>query len=116
MRISEWSSDVCSSDLGDINLDAGRDILAPVTKHATSAWLFRYGDSNWTGDPLTTTVAEQTSWSILFENFEHSVGTLGDGNVNIAAGRDISQLTVALPTTASMTTANGGVPTPTHLK
>src|SRR5262249_27095578 len=35
---------------GDIRLFAGRDIRAPVTRQSASAWLFRYGDTEWTGD------------------------------------------------------------------
>src|SRR3546814_17608522 len=40
----------------------------------------------------------------------------GGGNVDIGAGRDISQLTVALPTTGHMTTAIGGVPQASDVK
>jgi filamentous hemagglutinin family protein len=101
---------------GDIVLNAGRDILAPVTRQSTSAWLFRYGDTDWTGDPLTATVAQQTSWSIVFGNFEQSVGALGGGNVDVNAGRDISQLAVALPTTGHMTTTIGGVAQTSDIK
>src|SRR5262249_25985016 len=94
---------------GDIRLFAGRDIRAPVTRQSASAWLFRYGDTEWTGDLRTSTVAQQTSWSIIFENFEQGIGALGGGNVEISAGRDISQVAVSLPTTGHMTTPIGAV-------
>ena len=94
---------------GSISLTAGRNITAPVTNESTSGWLFRYGDTNWTGDPRTSTVAQQTSWSIVFPNFSQGVGSLGGGNVEVTAGGDINQLAVSLPTTGYMTTPLGGV-------
>ncbi|MDQ8757557.1 filamentous hemagglutinin family protein [Sphingosinicella sp. LHD-64] len=96
---------------GDISIAAGRDILAPLTRQTNSAWLFRYGHTNWTGDFRTSTVAQQTSWSIVFRNFEQGIGALGGGDVRIDAGRDARHLAVALPTTGHLTTPVGQVPT-----
>ncbi|MCK9915648.1 filamentous hemagglutinin family protein [Microbacteriaceae bacterium K1510] len=89
---------------GNIVLTAGRDISAPVVKQSTAAWLFHYGETNWTGDPAAATVADQASWSIVFGNFESGVGALGGGDVRVRAGRDSKDLSVAIPTTGHLTT------------
>ncbi|RZN30115.1 hypothetical protein [Bradyrhizobium sp. Leo121] len=89
---------------GDIILTAGRDITAPVVKQSTAAWLFHYGETNWTGDPAASTVKDQASWSIMFANFESGVGPLGGSDVRVRAGRDSKDLSVAIPTTGHLTT------------
>ncbi|KZD23816.1 hypothetical protein A4A58_26110 [Tardiphaga robiniae] len=89
---------------GDIVIDAGRDILAPVVKQSTAAWLYHYGEANWTGDPTSSTVRDQTSWSIVFGNFESGVGALGGGDVRVRAGRDSRDLSVAIPSTGHLVT------------
>lgn len=94
---------------GDIAISAGRDILAPLTEQSNSAWLFRYGSTDWTGDTRTSTVVQQTSWSIVFKNFEQGIGALGGGNVRVDAGRDVEHLAVSVPTTGHMTTPAGEV-------
>ena len=96
---------------GDLDLRAGRDIIAPVVSQSTSAWLFRSGDTDWTGQVTDSTVATQTSWSILFGNFQQGVGALGGGDVRVAAGRNVQELQISLPTTGFLTTAPGSTPT-----
>jgi filamentous hemagglutinin family protein len=100
---------------GDISVEAGRDMVAALTHQTNSAWLFRYGETNWTGDFRTSTVAQQTSWSIVFRNFEQGIGALGGGDVWIDVGRDARHLAVSLPTTGHMTTPVGEVPSETAL-
>ena len=87
---------------GNIEVSVGRDIVAPLTTQTTSAWLFRYGSSNWNG--ASVQVTEQTSWSIDYQNFDQCLGALGGGNVSVTAGRDIIELDVAIPTTGYLTT------------
>jgi filamentous hemagglutinin family protein len=94
---------------GNIRVSAGRDITAPLTQQTSSAWLFRYGDSEWNGNASTSKVIQQTSWSVVYKNFEQGVGALGGGNVKVNAGRDIKDLAVAIPTTGHMTTSIGTV-------
>jgi len=98
------------TDGGDITLSAGRDIRAPFPSQTTSAWLFRTGGTQWTGDPTTSTVMKQTSWSIVYANFESAVGALGGGDVRVRAGEDVVRLQVAIPTTGQLSTPVGGVP------
>jgi len=100
---------------GDLDLSAGRDILAPLPKETSSAWLFRSGNTSWTGSAGSSRVAQQGSWSIVFKNFEQGVGALGGGDVRVRAGRDVRQLSVALPTTGYLVTPEGAVPSPADL-
>ncbi|HVI92419.1 MAG TPA: filamentous hemagglutinin family protein, partial [Anaeromyxobacter sp.] len=101
------------TDGGDIEIRAGHDVVAPVPTETTSAWLFRYGATNWgsksaSGDTTTATVAQQTSWSVVFPNFQQGVGALGGGDVRVSAGNDVKQLAVAIPTTGQLATPVGG--------
>jgi hypothetical protein len=98
-------------DGGDIELRAGRDITAPLPAQTTSAWLFRSGSTTWNGNTGNSTTASDTSWSVVFANFEQAVGALGGGDVRVTAGRNVSQLQVSIPTTGYSTTAPGAVPT-----
>jgi hypothetical protein len=100
---------------GDVSIAAGRDVLAPLVSQATSAWLFRYGDTAWSGDASGSKVAQQASWSIVYQDFEQAVGALGGGDVRVRAGRDVTQLQVAIPTTGQLTTAPGSVAQPGDL-
>jgi len=92
---------------GDVTLSAGGNIEAPVAAQTTSAWLFRYGASTWDALAQGWNVTQQTSWSVLFKNFEQGVGALGGGDVRVTAGGDVRELQVAIPTTGQLTTAPG---------
>ena len=100
---------------GDIDLQAGRDILSPLPSQTTSAWLFRSGDTSWAGAAGASPIARQTSWSVVFANFEQGVGALGGGEVQVRAGRDIVQLQISIPTTGFLSTPPGSVATPADL-
>jgi filamentous hemagglutinin family protein len=43
---------------------------------------------------------QQSSWWIDYTNFNRGVGALGGGNVDVSAGGDLNNLTVAVPTNA----------------
>ncbi len=94
---------------GDVTIVAGRDILAPLTNDFTTGWLYRYGSASSAAgvDLSQLTVSSQSSWSVVFANFDQGIGALGGGNVDIQAGRDIHDISVALPTTAQQTTPVG---------
>ncbi|AHF93378.1 filamentous hemagglutinin [Opitutaceae bacterium TAV5] len=94
---------------GNVTITAGRDITAPLTQDFVTGWLWRYGYADTSNGSSTSqmTVAEQTSWSVVFANFEQGIGALGGGNVAITAGRHIHDLAVALPTTGQQTAAVG---------
>jgi len=92
-----------TADGGDIDVAAGGDVTAPIALETTSAWLYRYGAN------------EQTSWSIVFPNFQQGIGALGGGDVRVRAGGDVRQLAVSIPTTGRLATAPGVEPQPGDL-
>lgn len=76
---------------GDINIRAGHDVTAAPTTNLISNWLWRQGS--------TGTGKQNTSWWIEFSRFQQGVGTLGGGDVSVQAGRNITDLSVVVPTT-----------------
>ncbi|MBV2150045.1 filamentous hemagglutinin family protein [Sphingobium sp. AS12] len=109
---------------GDVSLDAGRDVLGRRDEwtqlFGTSSQSFggaRIGNStpaafsaglNQTQPWRTGTVGDDTELGIAHGYFRSGVGALAGGDVRIHAGRDVSQLTVALGTTATTTLADIG--------
>lgn len=105
-------------DGGNIRLHAGRDIQGAVTGQFFDGWLSRTGD--WSRNPVHTGETP-TAWAISLGRsdvmgdgtglsqgiFAQNIGALGGGNVSIAAGRDIHDLSVMLPVTGKQ----GGEPT-----
>jgi filamentous hemagglutinin len=108
---------------GNVSIEANGNI-AHVTKNNSGIvvidsekelpnnWLYRRGYV----DPTTGAFGaskndpeSSTSWWIDFSNFFEGVGTLGGGNVTLAAGHDVSNVDAVAPTNARMTyqTASG---------
>lgn len=98
---------------GHLRIDVGGniDVALPTDRtqmqHYTE-WLKRQGAVD-TPSYLFTPVwqssrpdrpAEQSAWWVDYANFKRGVGTLGGGNVDISAGGDLNNLTVAMPTNA----------------
>lgn len=106
---------------GDVRLTAGRDIIS--SQQITDADGMQSGNFgtnlsqywwDWmqTGNPISSD-NQVTRSSVNFANFKQGVMSIG-GQVNIAAGRDIRELAVSLPTTwyvsdaGTYTTVGGG--------
>lgn len=108
---------------GDVMLEAGRDVLGrrdewtqmfgatgqsfggARTDESTSAGVTAgQGTQRW----RTGTVGDDTEIGVAHSYFRSGVGALAGGDVSIDAGRDISQLTVTLGTTATTTLADAG--------
>ncbi|QSA98565.1 filamentous haemagglutinin family protein [Methylococcus sp. EFPC2] len=104
-------------DGGDISLAAGRDIVGAATPQFMSDWLVRTG--HWDpSDGITDGTAQSgdrpTAWGIAYDGivlasnpvsslkygFRENIGALGGGEVSVAAGRDVRDLSVMLPTSA----------------
>lgn len=92
-------------DGGDISFEAGRNIKGAVTNQIVSDWLLRTG--NWSKN-LTHTNERPTAWGIaigtrvgsnIVPDYRQNVGALGGGDIKIAAGGTISDLSVVIPTT-----------------
>ncbi len=87
---------------GDLTLSAGRDIRGAVTHQLASEWLQRQGQM--TADGLLL-ASRNPTWWINFSRFQQNTGALGGGDVQVAAGGDIVDLSVVVPTTGRVTGA-----------
>lgn len=92
---------------GDLTLSAGRDIRGAVTHQLASEWLQRQGQMTADGLLLAT---RNPTWWINFTRFQQNTGALGGGDVRVAAGGDIVDLSVVVPTTGRVTGAAGTRP------
>jgi filamentous hemagglutinin len=80
---------------GDISIDVGRDIQSARSNQLFVEWLARVG-----GDfPFPVS----TAWSVLPENFQQGVATLGGGNISVRAGRDIVDFSASTPSIGRQT-------------
>lgn len=95
-------------------LDFSGTPIADTSRQIPSNWLYRSG----TIDPATglfgtVTVGNlvapflSTTWWVDYSNFFQSFGTLGGGNISLAAGNDVVNADAVLPTTARMSGRNG---------
>jgi filamentous hemagglutinin len=120
---------------GDIALSAGGDIgryakvngtvVVDSSRQMPTNWLYRRGyvdpstglfsnEAGFGDNPNLqnafniTDVASSTTWWIDFSNFFQGIGTLGGGNIDLAAGHDVINVDAVAPTNARMSgrTAN----------
>lgn len=105
---------------GDIRVTAQGDIEAkqPSSQLITD-WLFRQGSLNPDGTLATTPYANsnhrQPAWWPQFSQFKQGIGALGGGDISIAAGGDIDNLSAVIPTNGRLGGANGSIPDPSNL-
>ncbi|MBN9505341.1 MAG: filamentous hemagglutinin family protein [Altererythrobacter sp.] len=92
---------------GNITVAAGGDVQVWPVEQPASAWLFRYGDSAWNGEPGGATIRQQTNWSVVYKNFRSGFGALGGGNITARADGDLIDFAASLPTTGHLTTRVG---------
>ncbi|OAI11681.1 filamentous hemagglutinin [Methylomonas lenta] len=94
-------------DGGDINLNAGRDIIAKPSSQVLSDWLVRTG--SWTANS-DHSFERPTAWGVALgtvpdvndgfsPQHQQSVAAFGGGNVSVVAGNNIKDLSVVIPTT-----------------
>lgn len=81
---------------GGLSLTAGRDIVAAEATQLVNNWLWRSGILNAEGSAYAS--SSQLAWWAQFNRFAQSLGSFGGGNVQVKAGRDISNLQVMAPT------------------
>lgn len=83
---------------GDIRIEAGGDIVGPGSTQLMTQWLVVMGGES--GDVRLTLGGLElpTMWAIRPELFRQNLGTLGGGDIAIAAGGEVSNLSVVLPT------------------
>ncbi|MBI5462534.1 MAG: filamentous hemagglutinin family protein [Gammaproteobacteria bacterium] len=75
---------------GDVRVRAGRDARGVEGNQLVTHWLFRAGRPEGSG-------ASATGWTVAYERFQQGIGALGGGDVRVDAGRDIDNLSVAIP-------------------
>jgi filamentous hemagglutinin len=97
-----------STDPDNINAS---NTSAESSRELPTSWLDRRGytqngvfATENTFSPATTGAGEieSTSWWVDFSNFFEGVGALGGGNVNLAAGGNVSNVDAVVPTNARM--------------
>lgn len=102
---------------GSVALIAGRDVIGAASDQLAANWLWRRGSLATNGNTFINGNAA-TAWWTRFDLFRQNVGALGGGNVTVTAGRDVKNLSVAVPTNgrisglsasiANLTVENGG--------
>lgn len=110
-------------DGGDIRIAAGRDVSGAQTGQFFDGWFARMG--NWSNN-ADHTGETPTAWSVAIggpvgtgrpvSTFNQNIGALGGGGVSVDAGRDVSNLSVVIPTTGKQvgTRKNPGDPKDTN--
>lgn len=80
-------------------------------------WLYRQGRLKADGTLGNTSNgnAGNTAWWLNFPQFKQGVGALGGGDVSVAAGGDISSLSVSTPTNARLKGAANSLPNAANL-
>ncbi|RIA45984.1 filamentous hemagglutinin-like outer membrane protein [Hephaestia caeni] len=110
---------------GDVSLDAGRDVLGRRDEWtqltgtvgqgysggelgATSTDAFGTAGLQSTQPWRTGTIGDDTEIGLAYGYFRSGVGGLAGGDVSVTAGRDVSELTVVLGSTATTTLSDAG--------
>lgn len=94
------ASAVFSSHGGRMSALAGRDIKSPVSDQTfVNNWFQRSGRLVGSSGQFAT---NSLAWWSRFDLFRHGFGSFGGGNISVAAGRDIQDVSVVAPTSARM--------------
>ncbi len=106
-------NDIARYVLSGTRSTPGANLVANSSKEMPTNWLYRRGnvgpDGKFLGftgtvdEPIPpTTEIQSTTWWIDYSNFFADTGALGGGNVALTAGRNVSNVNAAAPTTARM--------------
>ena len=98
-------------NIAHVTMNNSGTVVMDSEKELPNNWLDRRGYLDSSGQFGVTANGDvaSTSWWVDFSNFFEGVGTLGGGNVTLAAGQDVSNVDAVAPTNARMTytTASG---------
>lgn len=89
---------VFTSRGGRISANAMRDIRSPASDQLINNWFFHSGRVN----PVTGQFLSDLAWWSRFDLFRHGFGSFGGGNVTLAAGQNVSNVSAFAPTSARM--------------
>lgn len=96
------------NDIAHYTRGSSGELVADSSRELPNNWLYRRGFV----DPATGEFGAvtrpgrndigSTTWWIDFSNFFEGIGTLGGGNIDLAAGRNVSNVDAVAPTNARM--------------
>jgi filamentous hemagglutinin family protein len=104
---------VYPTDGGDLRLRASGNIVAAPSNQLVTDWQYRQGRYNNDG---TINASNRITWYLRPDKFEQGVGALGGGRVSVIARRNISNLSVVVPTSGRLPGAAGSLPDATKLQ
>jgi filamentous hemagglutinin family protein len=110
---------------GDIFIRAQGDVVGSASNQLPTGWLWRYGVLDPTtveflaaannGSHHTGRDYEQLTWFVRFDRYEAGIGALGGGNIDIAAGGDVVNLSVNIPNTGRVSGGYSDIAPVLHL-
>ncbi len=86
---------------GDVDIVVHGNVEAAPSNQLINDWLWRIGSSNPSYGVLPR------AWSVNLASFREGIAAFGGGNINVTAGGDVNNLSVAVPTTARQVGING---------
>ncbi len=92
---------------GNITVSAADDILSNPSAQFPSNWLYRQGTVTTASDGTVDISAHNTSWYVVFANFQQGIGALGGGDIALNAGGNIVDVSAVIPTTGRLSGAAG---------
>jgi filamentous hemagglutinin len=90
---------------GNVTVVAADDIRSAISAQFVTDWLWRRAPADG-----VFAAKSNTSWWIMFNEFEQGIGALGGGDISLTAGRDIVNVSAVIPTTGRLLLADGGTP------
>jgi filamentous hemagglutinin len=100
------------TDGGNVSVDAAVDIVSAPSEQLASDWLWREGA---VANGLLLNPGRNTSWWIVFADFDQGIGALGGGNVSLNAGRNIVDVSAVIPSSGELLGAAGTAPSGSNL-
>jgi filamentous hemagglutinin len=97
---------------GDIRIAAVDDLRSAPSAQLAPDWLWRRGSLNSDGSLVAPN--KNTTWWVVFGNFQQGIGALGGGNLSLAAGGDMTNISAVIPTTGRLLGASGSLPDSTN--
>ena len=105
--VADGANNRWAVDGGSISMVAGSSIAWVDANESRDLWVAEWLRRPRVGPAAFITAGQPTDWWVHRPFFRQGVGTLAGGNVDVRAGGDVNNLTVALPTTGRTFVAAG---------
>ncbi len=105
--VADGANNRWAVDGGSISMLAGGNIAWVDANESRDLWVAEWLRRPRLGPAAFITAGQPTDWWVHRPFFRQGVGTLAGGNVDVRAGGDVNNLTVALPTTGRTFVAAG---------